>query len=140
MRRAAHGYMLFLHRLQQSRLSLGRRSVDFVRQNNLGEDRASKKLRLVADASFFLNFLEHVCTRDVSRKQIRCELDPTKRKIERVSEARNEQRLGQTGDTHEKSVSTCEHGDEKFVNNSLLPNYNSANLSPESVDRLAQLL
>ena len=37
--RSGNRDLIFLHSLQQGRLSLGRRTIDFVSQNHVGEDR-----------------------------------------------------------------------------------------------------
>ena len=44
--RAAGGDLVLLHRLQQGRLCLGRRAIDFVSQQDIREDRAFEKLKL----------------------------------------------------------------------------------------------
>ena len=47
---AAGGDGFFLHRLQHGGLRFGRRAVDFVRQNEMGENRPALKLEFAASA------------------------------------------------------------------------------------------
>jgi hypothetical protein len=63
---------MFLHGLQQSRLRLGRRTVDFVGHEKLGEDRALDEPERARLAGLVL---ENFRADDVGRHQVRRELD-----------------------------------------------------------------
>ena len=67
------GHAMFLHRLQQRTLRLGRRPVNFVRQNDVGEDRALYKFKLPTTG---LTVLQNLRTRDVAGHQVGRKLDP----------------------------------------------------------------
>ena len=68
-----------LHRLQQRGLCLGRRAIDFVRQQDLRKDRPANKLKPTMPRFFFL---QDIRSRDVGRHQVRRELDPFEFEIE----------------------------------------------------------
>ena len=77
---AACGYLLLLHRLQHGRLRLGRRPVDFVRQNNIGKDRTLQETKFASTGGFV--FLQDFGTRDVRGHQVRGELNPVEFQIQ----------------------------------------------------------
>ena len=82
-RLANHGDFLLLHRLQHRRLRLGRRTVDLVRQHQVGEDRTMHKFEL---ASTTCHVLQDIRTGNVHGHQIGCELDPAKLQGHRFGE------------------------------------------------------
>ena len=69
---AGHGDVMLLHRLEQGGLRLGRRAVDFVGENDVGEDRPLDELEL---APALGGFLQNVGAGDVGRHQVGRELD-----------------------------------------------------------------
>ena len=71
-RLAAERHLLLLHRLEQRRLDLGRSAVDFVRQHEVGEQRALLRVELLR-ALIVDHGADHV-----RRQQIRRELDPSR--------------------------------------------------------------
>src|SRR5438105_15560648 len=79
LRGAADRHLLLLHRLQQRRLQLSRRAIDFVGENDVGENRTffyrKSSVRLIVDLG----------ADDVGRKQIWRELDATERSVDRFS-------------------------------------------------------
>ena len=72
VRLLTHRHRLFLHRFQKRRLRFRRRAVDFVRKNDIGENRTWLKVqKLVA----MLVFLNYIGSDDVGRHQVRSELN-----------------------------------------------------------------
>ena len=69
---AGHGNVMLLHGLKQGGLRLGRGAVDFVGQNDVGEDRPLDELEL---APALGGLLQNVGAGDVGRHQVGCELD-----------------------------------------------------------------
>jgi hypothetical protein len=111
--RAARGDPVLLHRLQQRRLRLGRRAVDLVGEQEVGEDRALDEAeRALAGGRIFL---EHVGAGDVGRHQVGRELDAAEREVQRLGQRRDEQRLGQARDADEQAVAAREQRDEQVL-------------------------
>jgi hypothetical protein len=63
-----------LHRLQQRGLRFGRRPVDFVREQHVGEDRPLHEREFLEAALGIL--LDDLRADNVGRQQVRRELDP----------------------------------------------------------------
>ena len=91
---------MLLHRLEQARLGLGRRAVDLVGQDEVGEDRA----RLEAEDALAVLLDEDVRAGDVGRHQVRRELDPVERAVDGVRDGPDEHRLAEAGDALEQDV------------------------------------
>ena len=72
VRLLAGGDLAFLHRLQQGRLRLRRRAVDFVGEQDVREDRPFDEAEL---ASALVVFVEHRGAGDVGRHQVGRELN-----------------------------------------------------------------
>ncbi len=83
---AVHRDLAFLHAFQQRRLRLGRRPVDLVAEDDVGEDRPGLELEL---AQFLV---EGADPGQVARQQVRRELNPPDRAVDGPG-----QRLGQLG-------------------------------------------
>ena len=113
-RRAADRHLLFLHRLEQRGLHLRRRAVDLVGEDDVREDRpplhGELARRLVVDLR-----AEHV-----GRQQIGRELNAMERRVDRLGERADGQRLRQTGHALEQNVSAGEKTDEQSVNHVFL--------------------
>ena len=70
MRLAVDGYLTLFHRFEQRGLSFGRRAIDLIGQQQVGEDRP------VAQRERRSRHVENVCAGDVGGHQIWRELDP----------------------------------------------------------------
>ena len=106
VRRALHGDLVFLHRLQQGSLGFRRRPVDLVRQHDVGEDRALHEHHLPPAGLGIL--LNEVRAGDVGRHQIRRELDPGKFQIQNLGDGVNQQSLGQSGYADDEAIAAHE--------------------------------
>ena len=105
-RRAAHAvdrHLGLFHDLQEGGLRLGRRTVDFVGQDDLREDRAG-----VEDPLARL-LVEHVDARDIRRQQVRGELDTRVRAVNGRADRARQRRLSGTGSVFEQEVAAGEH-------------------------------
>ena len=81
----AGGHLVFLHRLEQGGLGLGRGAVDFVGQQQVGENRPLQELK--SPAAGIRVFLEHVGAGDVRGHQVRRELDSPEGQVHRSAPA-----------------------------------------------------
>ncbi len=92
---------MLLHRLQQRGLRLGRRAVDLVGQDHVGEDRPLDELHPpVAVARVF----QDLRAGDVGRHQVGRELDPLELQVEDLRDRADEQRLGQARGAGDQAV------------------------------------
>ena len=103
---AADRHLAFLHDLQQGALHLGRRPVDLVGEDEVGEDRAERHLEvaglLVVDPG----------ADEVGGDQVGRELDALEVHPDRLGERLDRHRLGQTGDALDEQVPTGQERDE----------------------------
>ena len=89
-RGAAHGDGALLHALEQRGLSLGRRAIDLIGQQDMGEDRPLLELE-VLPAIRILD--DNVGPDDVRRHQVRGELDAREGQVEPFRERLDQQGL-----------------------------------------------
>jgi hypothetical protein len=108
-----------LHGFQQRGLCFRRRAVDLVGQDQVVKDGP----RLEPQRAIALLFMKNIGARDVRRQKIRRELYAAERKIERLRERRDEQRLRQTRHTHEQRVTSCDQRHEHRFDHRLLPHH-----------------
>jgi hypothetical protein len=90
---AGGGDLMFLHGFEQRGLGLGRRAVDFVGQNHVGENRAVNEHHLSALGGLLQNFRAG----DVRRHEVGRELDALEFEVENLGDGFDQQRLGQAG-------------------------------------------
>ena len=82
---------MFFHRFQQARLGARRGAVDFVRQHQLGKQRARTELE------FPFSLIVELNADQIGRHQIRCKLDPLEREIQRLGDRFGQRRLSGAG-------------------------------------------
>ena len=88
---ALHAHLAFAHRFQQRRLRARRGAVDFVGQQNVGEDRAFVKMKLL------VALVENRHAEDVRRQQIRRELDALELGVNGAGQRLGQRRLARAG-------------------------------------------
>ena len=111
--RAGNGHALFLHGFEQRRLRLGRRAVDFVGQQQVGENRPAMEPEGAFAGDGIL--LQNVRAGDVRRHQVGRELDAAGVQVHRAAERSDHERLGQAGHADEQAMAAREQGDEHLV-------------------------
>ena len=100
LQRVAHATnrdLVFLHRLEEGRLRLGRRPVDLVRENDVCEDWSRNEANVARAGGAIL--LDHLGADDVGRHQVRRELDAAELQVHRLRECFDQQRLRQSRHT-----------------------------------------
>ena len=134
--RATDGDVLFLHRLEQGRLRLGRRPVDLVGQDEVGEDRsgleaeiAVARIRLVDDRG----------ADDVRRHEVGRELDA--RELESSGGSQGLHELGLADSRHplEQHVAAGQQAGEHAVDDALLSHDHAADLLLDRCDAVPGL-
>ena len=103
----ADGDLAFLHRLQEGRLGLGRRAVDLVGQNDVGEDRALDESELAPAVG---RLVHEVGACNVRGHQVGRELNPPQRQVHRPRQAPDHHRFGEARHAHQQAVSADEDG------------------------------
>ena len=106
--------LVLLHDLEEGRLDLGRRAVDLVGEQEVGEDGAGLDLEAA--------LVRAVDARpdEVGRHQVRGELDALERPAEDLGEGLDGQGLGQTGHALEEEVAAGQEADEDSLEHLVL--------------------
>jgi hypothetical protein len=101
---AHHRDAAFLHGFQQGRLRLRRGSVDFVGQQQVGEDWPLMENQLPTAALIFQNRR----TENVARKEVRRELNPTELQTQQRRERLNQLRLAKARQPFQQEMPASE--------------------------------
>ena len=96
---------MLLHGFEQGGLGLGRRAVDFVGQDHVGEDRPRQERELAAAG--VAGLLEDLGAGDVGRHQVGRELDALEGQVQDLGHGADQQRLGQAGHADEQAVAAA---------------------------------
>ena len=81
--------LMFLHGFQQGRLHLGRRTIDFVGENYVGEQRT------FFGAELACLLIENHRADDVGGEQVRCKLNTLEGRADRLGKRTHRKRLGE---------------------------------------------
>jgi hypothetical protein len=117
VRMRSHRHTPLLHRLEERRLRLRRRSVDLVGQNQMVKNRPGKKTH--APPAHVV--LEDVGAGDVGWKEVRRELHPAERQSERLGKGCDEQRLRKARHPDEECMPASQKRHEHQVDDGFLP-------------------
>ena len=96
-----------LHGFEHRGLRLRRRPVDFVRQNQVGEDRTGQEA--IGPLPGLRVFLDDLGTGDVAGHQVGCELDAFEGQMQRLGQRADQQGFCQPGHAFEQGVTSGEH-------------------------------
>ncbi len=133
---AADRHLQFLHRLQQGGLRLGRRAVDLVGQQDVGEHRPLDEAELPRAGGAVL--LDDLAAGDVRRHQVRRELDAIELQVDGLRDGADHQRLGQARHADHQAVAAREQGREQIIDDVLLPDDDAGDLLLEFLARFAE--
>ena len=112
--RPPDGHAAFLHRFQQGRLHLGRGAVDFVGQQDVGEDRAAVHVERGR------GLVEDLRAEDVGRQEVDRELHAAELQVDGPGHGADQQRLGQSGHALQEQVSAGEQRDQHALDHLFL--------------------
>jgi hypothetical protein len=104
---AVDRHLTLLHRLQQRGLRLGRGAVDFIRQHDLGEDRAGAKLEFLA------LLVEDVDARHVGGEHVRRKLDAAKRAADAERQRPRQHGLADARHILDQQVAFAQHRQQR---------------------------
>ncbi|OPZ13897.1 MAG: hypothetical protein BWZ10_01990 [candidate division BRC1 bacterium ADurb.BinA364] len=116
--RAAGRHGVFLHRFEQRGLGLGRSAVDFVRQQQIGENRAFDKLESAAAAGRVL--LQDVRAQNIRRHQVGRELHALELHRANIGQRAHHQRLGQAWRADHDAMAAAKHRRQHLLHHGLL--------------------
>ena len=116
---AGNCHAAFLHGLEQRRLGFRRCAVDFIREQQVGKDRALLEPEVARGTGRIL--FQHLRASDVRGHEVRSKLDSLALKLERVGQRPRHQRFGQPGRPHKQAVTPAKKRHEDLVNDVGLP-------------------
>ena len=127
---AAAGHLPLLHRLKQGRLRFRRRAVDFVGQQDVGEDRAADEAKVAPAALLML--IDDFGAGDVGRHQVGRELNAIELQVDRPRDGLDHQRFGQAGDADHQAMAAGKDRREQIVQHFGLADDDAADLVAQS--------
>ena len=128
---AAHRAGKFLHGLEQRRLRLRRRAVDFVGEHDVAENRSRHERPAAVPRGGIL--LDDVRAGDVGGHQVRRELDALERQAQRLGNRADHQRLRRAGQAGDQAMAADEQRDQNLVEHFLLSDDDLADLGENVV-------
>ena len=124
----AEGDLAFLHGLEEGALDLGGGAVDFVGEEEVGEDGAL----VGAEAAGF--FVEDFGAEDIGGEEVDGELDAAEVEVQGAGDGVDEEGLGEAGDALEEEVAAGEEGDEGAFDDDLLADDDLADTVADGLD------
>ncbi len=106
---AGDGDAAFLHRFEQGGLCFRRGAVDFVGEQEIGENGAALETELPPGTVRI--FFQNLGSENIGGHQIGSELDAFALEFERAGERTGHERLGQAGRADEQTMAAGEQGD-----------------------------
>jgi hypothetical protein len=131
VRAALNRHAVLLHRFEQSGLCLRRCAVDFVGEEDIGEDRTWREHHLPASGRRIL--LDDVGAGDVGWHQVGRELNPGEFEIDNSRERVDEQRLREPRHTDDQAVTADEERQQHFVDRITLTDDDLAQLRDDAL-------
>jgi hypothetical protein len=119
-------------------MALGRRAVDLVGQDHVGEDRSLHEPEDAATRGPIL--LDHLRARDVRGHEVGGELDAAELEVQRFGQGLDEERLRQAGNAHEQHVPVGQEGRQELVDDVSLAHDPLLDLRPHGFRNLGGAL
>ena len=135
---ARHRHAMLLHGLQKGGLRFGRRAVDFIRQDNVGEDGTFGENK--GAPARLVGFLEDVGAGDVGRHQVRRELNAVELQGHHLGQGIDHGGFGQAGHSHQQRVPSRQDADEQLLQHLVLTDDHFGQLRPDFIIKPAQLI
>ncbi|MNT28059.1 hypothetical protein D3C72_1637190 [compost metagenome] len=127
---AGDGDLLFLHDFQQCALHLGRRAVDFVGQQQIGEDRPPHGGELAGA------LVIHARADQVGGQQVGRELDALERAAHGPRQRVDRQRLGQPRHAFDQQVPARKHRHQHTFEKVVLPHDHALHLVQQALHQV----
>ena len=128
---AADGDLAFGHAFEECGLGLGGRAVDFIREDDVGEEGAVEEFECsFAGAAVFVH---HVRAGDVAGHEVGGELDTIEAEAETLGKSADHERLGEARDAFEDAMPAGEEADEELVDDFFLADDGAGHLEADGV-------
>ena len=114
VRVVVHGHLRFVHGFQQRRLRLRRRAIDFVRQDDVGENRSGLEIESLLD------LIEDAGAHHVGGQQVRSKLDALERAVEGVRQRLRQRRLAHARHVFDQQVALGEQCHDREADDFIL--------------------
>ena len=131
---AAGGDLFFLHGFQQGTLHFCRGTVNFIRQDKVGEDRTASYHK------FILLLVVNHSTDHVRRQQVRCKLNTAEFTVNGGGKGFDGQGFCQTGNTFQQYVALCQQPYQQSFYHVTLPYDDFAQFQVQQVYKCACLV
>ena len=118
------GDLLFGHGLKKRGLGFGRGAVDFISEENVGEDRPLHETEFAGAGGLVKNHRAG----DVGRHQVGGELHALERQLHDLTDAAHQQGFRQAGHADQQAMATGEHRGKDLLNDTGLPDNHLAEL------------
>jgi hypothetical protein len=125
---ARRGDLMFLHRFEQGSLGFWRSAVDFIREDEIRENRSAHE----SESSALRRVREDFGAGDVGGHQVGGELDALKLKVENARDRFHEQRLREAGCSGQQAMSARKEREQQLFNHLALANDDLAQLRRET--------
>jgi hypothetical protein len=109
---------MLLHRFQQCGLRLGRRTVDFVREQHIRKQRPLLKLKEFPSVRCLR---DHLSSDQIGRHQVGRKLNPVELQMQRVGQRPHGQSLAEPGNSLQQHVPTGDQCNQRVVQDFFLP-------------------
>ena len=130
--------LLLLHGLEESGLGFGWGAVNFVGENDIGEDGAFDEFE--SAATWLIGFLEDFRAGDVTGHEIWGELDAIEVEGHQVGEGVNEEGFGEAWDAHEEGVTAGEDAGEELFDDRVLADDNFPEFGTDPAIEFAEFI
>ncbi|MCY1234834.1 hypothetical protein D9M72_474270 [compost metagenome] len=130
---ATDGDLALLHRFEQGRLHLRRRTVHLVRQNEVGEDRTFLKAKLAFAAVGKIDLRPG----DVGGQEVGGELDARQLRVEVLRHALDGPGLGEPRQALDEQVAVAEQAQQQALDHAFLADDRFADALAELLDIVA---
>ena len=118
----------FLHRFEERRLHLWARTIDFVGEKQVREDRS------LVDAELARLLIENLAADDVARQKIDGELHACESKVDGLCDGLDEQCLRNAWDAFEKKMAASKKRDQHALDDRVLSNDRASDLRSNVID------
>ena len=129
---------MLLHCFEQRRLGFRRCAVDFVRENDVGENRAANKDKRAFPG--LIRFLENVRAGNVRGHQVRRKLDAIELQRHDLRQRIDDHRLRQSRHAHEQAVASGKNTNQQSFDDLFLADDDFAHLGANLAVKLPQFI
>ena len=134
---AGDGDGSLLHGLEHGRLGLRRGAVDFVGEENLGEDRTFLEFK---EPFSVRRFHDHVRAEDIRRHQVGRELNAIEVEVERLGKCPHQECFAKPGNAFQQTVPADEQASQHAVDDFIMADDDTADLFANSLVTADKLL